>query len=131
MFILDKNKVSDKDLINTKEFIEFWKQYYKYVVKDEKDKDISYIEELNLNNNLTEQNVKRLLRWKDPHRLTEKIQSGNNEGSNNKKVEEVLKNFKNINDFRVGKISEDGFKGITENIFKTGVVWRVFLFRYR
>lgn len=128
MFVLDKSKFFDKVLINAEDFINVWRKYYNYVVKDENGKDILYIEDLNLNNNLTEQNIKRLLRWKDPHMLTEKIQSGKNEGSNNKKVEEVLKNFKNINDFRFGKISEDDFKGVTENIFKTGIVWRIFLF---
>lgn len=126
---MNEGRFSDKTLLNADDFTRFWSKYYKYVVKDENGKDdISYIEELNLNNNLTEQNIKRLLRWKDPHMLTEKIQSGKKKGSNNKKVEEVLENFENINNFRVGKISKDDFKRITESIFKTGVVWRIFLF---
>jgi hypothetical protein len=77
MFILDKSKFWDSDLRNAKEFVKFWSKYYSYEIKAIKSGDsISYINELNLKNDLTEQNVKRLLRWKDPRMLTEKILSG-------------------------------------------------------
>lgn len=67
MFVLDKNKFGDSDLTNAKEFVEFWSNYYHYEVEAFKSKEhISYLDELNLRNDLTTQNVKRLLRWNDP-----------------------------------------------------------------
>ncbi len=125
MFILDKNKFGDFDLENVGEFIEFWSYYYKDTTKDETGKIISYIEELNLNNDLTRQNVIRLLRWKDPLRLTEKI---GEEKKDNRKVLRVLENLNNLNDFRDKKTSENGFEKVVTDIFPNGTVWPVFLF---
>jgi len=129
MFILDKNKFGDSDLRNAKEFIEFWNNYYHYEVKVLKSKDnISYIDELNLRNDLTEQNVKRLLRWKDHRWLTEEILSGPNKGAENDKVISVLKKLESLNGFRHGRNDENSFLEIVKEIFPTGLIWGVFLF---
>ena len=77
---------------------------------------------------MTDQNIKRLLRWKDHRRLTEKILSGPNEGKENKKVLSVIKKTDSINKFRQGKINEKEFKIETEKIFPSGFVWQIFLF---
>jgi hypothetical protein len=129
MFILDKSKFWDSDLRNAKEFVKFWSKYYSYKIKAIKSGDsISYINELNLKNDLTEQNVKRLLRWKDPRMLTEKILSGPNSGDENYRVKRILNKLRDINDFRNGRIGEKSFLKIVENIFPNGLIWSVFLF---
>jgi hypothetical protein len=50
---------------------------------------IDYFSELNVGNDLTDENVRRLLRWKDPTRLTEVIK-----GRPNAKVVSVLKSVR-------------------------------------
>jgi hypothetical protein len=57
-------KFKDYDLSNAKEFVEFWSEYYNEDTLKvcNSDKVISYIDELNLQNDLTEENIKRLLR---------------------------------------------------------------------
>lgn len=129
MFVLDKNKFGDSDLANAKEFIEFWSNYYHYEVKVFGSEDnISYLDELNLKNDLTKENVKRLLRWKDPHMLTEDILSGPNKGRKNDRVMRVLNKLKSLNHFRYGRIDENSFLKIVEDIFPYGLIWSVFLF---
>ena len=131
MFILNKEQLKEFDLRKAKRFIEFWESKYpdrKIKRYDDKNKPIEYIEELNLGNKLNEDNIKRLLRWKDPMRLTEEILSGPNKGKKNEKVIKVLKNLENINDFRFGKMSEKDFKEKTNKIFPNGIVWQIFLF---
>ena len=128
MFILDKSKFWDSDLRNAKEFVAFWSEYYSYKIRAFKSGDsISYINELNLKNDLTEQNVKRLLRWKDPRWLTEETLSGPG-GSKNDRVKRVLNKLRSINDFRNGRIGENSFLKIVKNIFPNGLIWQVFLF---
>ncbi len=129
MFILNKSKFGNSDLTNAKEFVEFWSKYYSYEVKALKSRNnISYINELNLKNDLNKQNVKRLLRWKDPRMLTEEILSGPNKGSKNSRVMRVLNKLRRLNDFRNGQIDEKSFLKIVENIFPNGFIWPVFLF---
>ena len=130
MFILNIKQFEEFNLYKAKQFVDYWNNKYrndsvKVLISDEV---IDYVEELNLGNNLSEQNIKRLLRWKDPIRLTEKILSGPNEGKENKKVLKVIENIDYFNEFRQDKISEKEFKFITEKIFPTGFVWQIFLF---
>lgn len=122
MFILDKSKFADSDPANAKEFVEFWSNYYKYKEDDES----RYIKELNLNNDLTKENVKILLSWKDPLRLAEKI---GGEKRDNDKVLRVLNKLEDINNFRNGKISENNFENkLTNDVFPNGFIWNIFLF---
>jgi hypothetical protein len=130
MFVLNKEQLEEFDLRNAKQFVTFWssKNYYKSPKVFNKNEDISYFEELNLGKRLTEENVKRLLRWKDARRLTEKIQSGPKKGERNEKVIRVINELKSINEFRLGEITEEKYKEVTNNIFPNGIVWQVFLF---
>ena len=129
MFILDESKFGDSDLTNAREFVEFWGKYYSYAVKIFRSEDsISYINELNIGNDLSEQNVKRLLRWKDPRMLTEEILSGPNKGKMNRRVKRVLDRLRSLNDFRNGRIDENAFLRVAANIFPNGLIWSVFLF---
>lgn len=130
MFVLDKKKFKDSDLSNAQEFVEFWSEYYgeDTTTVFDSNKIISYIDELNLQNNLTEENVKRLLRWKDPMMLTERILSGPNKGEKNERVMRVIEKLKNINKFRYGEIDENTFGSDVYNIFPNGIIWQIFLF---
>jgi len=130
MFILDIKQFEEFDLNRAKQFVNYWSRHYSYdtIKVFGGNEVIHYINELNLGNNLTDQNIKRLLRWKDHRRLTEKILSGPNEGKENKKVLSVIKKTDSINKFRQGKINEKEFKIETEKIFPSGYVWQIFLF---
>lgn len=60
--------------------------------------------------------------------LTEKKLSRPNYGSKNDKVIRVVKELKSINEFRNGRIDENRFLKIVENIYPKGFIWQVFLF---
>jgi hypothetical protein len=130
MLILNSKQLGKFDLPKAKQFVDYWGKPYSYAsVKDyNTGKVIDYIEELNLGNRLSEQNIKRLLRWKDSHMLTEKILSGPDKGKNNIKVLKILEEQKSINRFRQGDIRIEEFKITTEKIFPKGFVWQIFLF---
>jgi hypothetical protein len=130
MFILNVKQFGDFDFTRAKQFVDYWSKQYSYdsVKAFDSDEVIDYIDELNLGNNLSEQNVKRLLRWKDPRMLTEKILSGPRKGSENKKVLKVIEKREQINKFRRGEIGVNDFKNETKKIFPNGFVWRIFLF---
>jgi hypothetical protein len=127
MFTFNTTKIVAFDLRTAGKFVDFWSNFYNETTKIfESDKKISYFDELNLGNELTKENVKRLLRWKDPVRLTEKIGT---KKTQNEKVKRVLENRENINKFRDREINEEKFgKIIKDHIFNTGIIWRVFLF---
>ncbi len=130
MFILNVKQFGEFDLTLAKQFVDYWSKHYSYdsVKAFDSDEVINYIDELNLGNNLSEQNVKRLLRWKDSRMLTEKILSGPRKGNENKKVLKVIEKREQINKFRRGEIDLNYFKNETEKIFPNGFVWRIFLF---
>ncbi len=87
MFILDIKQFEEFDLNRAKQFVNYWSKHYSHntIKAIGSNEDIHYINELNLGNNLTEQNIKRLLRWKDPRMLTEKKLSDPNKGKENEK----------------------------------------------
>jgi len=118
------------DLNKAKQFVDYWGKPYSYAkVKDcNTNEVIYYLEELNLGSRLTENNLKRLLRWKDPRMLTEKILFGPNKGKENIKVFKVLERRNIINRFREGNLEAEEFKKATEGIFPNGFVWQIFLF---
>lgn len=130
MFILNVKQFEEFDLYKAKQFVDYWSNKYQNdsVKAFNSTEVIDYVEELNLGSNLSEQNIKRLLRWKDPRRLTEKILSGPDEGKDNKKVLKVIENIDWFNKFRQGKIGEEEFKIKTKVIFPNGFVWQIFLF---
>jgi len=130
MFILNVKQFEEFDLYRAKQFVDYWSNKYQNdsVKAFNSTEVIDYVEELNLESNLSEQNIKRLLRWKDPRRLTEKILSGPDEGKDNKKVLKVIENIDWFNKFRQGKIGEEEFKIKTKVIFPNGFVWQIFLF---
>lgn len=130
MFILDIKQFEEFDLNSAEQFVNYWSKHYSYdtIKAFDSNEVIHYINELNLGNNLTEQNIKRLLRWKDPRMLTEEKISEPNKGKKNKKVLSVIEKTDSINKFRQSKINEKEFKTETEKIFPSGFVWQIFLF---
>lgn len=128
MYTLDPKQFSQYDLTKTREFVNFWEKYYKYKIKTfDETEEIDYIVELNVNQNLTEENIRRLLRWKDPTRLTHVKKSDPNKNLENPKVMKVLSNIDAINNFRADKITEDEFLLIANDIFPQGPIYRIFL----
>jgi len=129
MFTLNVKEFKKFDLNEAKKFVDYWSEKYSYEVKAlNSDEAIDYVNELSIKNELSEKNIKKLLRWKDPIRLTEVIQSGKNEGKKNKSVLKVIEKKNHINEFRKGKMSKKEFKAVTENVFPNGFVWPIFLF---
>jgi hypothetical protein len=129
MFTFKKESLEDFNPKKAKEFIGFWSSYYEETTRiANSDEVIHYLDELNIGHQLTEQNVKRILRWKDPHYLTEIRLSGKKKGKKNEKVEKVLKNRKAINKFRFGELNSSVFYEISKGIFSDGTVWTAFLF---
>ena len=71
MFILSQNDFYVRDVDRLLPFVKCWECYYRDSTKlPNSDDEIDYFSELNLGDNLTEQNLIRLLRWKDPRMLT-------------------------------------------------------------
>ena len=132
MFVITSSKLREFDINKAREFIDYWGRPHTFasVKCYDSDEEVNYIEELNIGNRLTEQNIKRLLRWKDPRMLTEKTLSGPDEGKDNKRVLKVLERRDDINQFRESSIGTgiDDFKRIVEEIFPVGFVWPIFLF---
>ncbi|MGB8225866.1 MAG: hypothetical protein WCE45_03210, partial [Sedimentisphaerales bacterium] len=121
MFVLNSNDFNNGDNNNINQFIEFWSQFIPLPPKIYgQNERISYIHELNLDNDLTEANMKRLLRWKDPRFLTEK----GDPHQPNPLVQNVLRHIQNINNFR--RFETD--KEIIGQIFPDGLIYKVFLF---
>lgn len=129
MFILNGDQITSFNLQHATVFIDFWSQFYEYKVTIlNSKKEINYFEELNLGDQLTPENLKRLLRWKDPKFLTRKIMSGPKKGHSNPRVDRVVDRLLEINKFRAGKLTEQQFMNITPPLFPNGVIWAIFLF---
>jgi hypothetical protein len=129
VYTLNRKEFSNFDLKSVGKFVEFWRQFYKYDIKiPETTVSIDYASELNMGADLTEQNLVRLLRWKDPRLLTEKIFSGPNQGATNVRVDKVKAELGSINDFRNGKLTYENFQKIVSNLFPEGdKIWPIFL----
>ncbi|MGA8623094.1 MAG: hypothetical protein WB660_31780 [Candidatus Sulfotelmatobacter sp.] len=125
MYTLNLLDVAQFDLSKAAQFVEVWSQYYDdSVTVFESEERIDYFSELNLGNDLTEENVRRLLRWKDEHRLTHIHREIRQE---NLKVRTVLNGLGEINQFRNGGSTEDDMRLVTQKVFPTGIVWKAFL----
>jgi hypothetical protein len=128
MFTLDPDQIAEFRMERAHAFVAFWRQFYNYrvTVLDESAL-IDYHAELNVGRELTDENVRRLLRWKDPHQLTHRIISGPNAGHDNPRVLKVLRHLDALNGFRRGGVSEDEIRRTVAGIFPNGIVFQVFL----
>ena len=96
MFILEENAFGDARLDNIGEFVNCWSQFDRSLVSDEvTHRRISYLDELHLGSDLTKENIRKLLRWKDPQHLSH----ANKRGTPNPKVQRVLAKIEAINSF--------------------------------
>ena len=115
MFVLNPDDFNSNDTANISQFINFWSQFISDPPSVYGQKEpISYIDELNLGNDLTKENVRRLLRWKDPRFWT------------GRKERNVLRHVQDINNFR--RFRTDKAKEIIDQIFPHGLIYTVFLF---
>jgi hypothetical protein len=69
MFTLNQKAFADNSLENIEDFVSCWSFFYKETPSDRSGDPIHYLEELYLNENLTEENIRKLLRWKSPRHL--------------------------------------------------------------
>ncbi|MCH7728701.1 MAG: hypothetical protein IH991_19785 [Planctomycetes bacterium] len=115
MYVLNRDEFRLVDKNRVVPFVECWEKYYDYESYDER----VYFEELNLGKDLTEQNVVRLLRWKDPRMLTHPKKS---DGKPNTRVVGVLEQLAGINGFRNSTLTAEEFQRITEQIFRSGFI---------
>jgi hypothetical protein len=128
VYTLSNVEICRFDLSRAADFVRCWEPFYRYSVKVFGDtREIDYFVELNLGNDLTRQNLERLLRWKDPHRLTERIVTGPNQGQRNGMVDRAISALPLLNRFRRGEIHGADASTAFSKIFHTGVVFRVFL----
>jgi hypothetical protein len=124
MFILDQLSFANNEFGNIDSFVNNWSRFYNETPGDTNGNPINYLDELNLNADLTIGNIQRLLRWKSPRHLTHE----NQEGEQNEKVQRVIQGIGTINSFRRGEVTEGDFLGFTANVFQNGFVYRAFLF---
>jgi hypothetical protein len=118
MYLLNRDAFRAVDTNGVARFVECWERYYK-------GNDREYSNELNIGNDLTEQNITRLLRWKDPRMLTHPRKT---DGEPNPRVTRVLEQIASLNRFRNGNLTAGDFQRITQNIFPNGIIWQLFLF---
>ena len=128
MYVPALSDVEKFDLAKASEFVEFWSQFYDYrVTVFGSEQEIDYFSELNTGNDLTAENVRRLLRWKDEKMLSERTLSGPNEGQENPRVTRVLASLSSINEFRKAESTNCDLLQTLAAIFPNGVVWGAFL----
>lgn len=118
MFVLDRAEFRAVDMACIGRFVECWERYYT-------DDDREYFEQINVGKDLTEDNLTRLLRWKDPRMLTHPRKA---DGAPNPRVTQVLAQIDSLNRFRRGDSTADEFQAITQKIFPNGIIWQLFLF---
>jgi hypothetical protein len=119
MYVLNRDTFRSVDTNRIVQFVECWERYY------DGDDIVEYLSELNIGNDLSEQNVTRLLRWKDPLRLTHPRKT---DGGPNPRVIRVLEQLGKLNEFRNGKLNASEFQSITNSLFPNGIIWQLFLF---
>ena len=132
MFVPVREAVEEFNPDRAGEFVRYWSRFYTYDVKVlGKHESIDYFHELNIRDgslyDLTKENILRLLRWKDPHMLTQEILTGPNKGKENDAVNHVLQRLNDINDFRRGAVAEDKIRAVADSVFGSGIVFRAFL----
>jgi hypothetical protein len=108
--------VGDPGVANATEFVDFWISSYK-----DSRQETHYFSQL-IEDDLTEENVRKLLKWKDPHYLADR-----SDGQPNPRVTRVLSHLHSLNQFRRGEIDEEQMWKITADVFPNGFVWRAFL----
>lgn len=126
MFVLNRDDFQGANEALLDHFVACWERYYRGSVRISPG-DVTLIDyeaELNVQNDLTEQNVTRLLRWKDPRLLTHP----RGDGTDNHRVTSVLDELDALNQFRNGNVNQQYFLQTTIRIFPSGIVWKLFLF---
>jgi hypothetical protein len=132
LFIVSPLDLKRFDVSRARQFVDFWSGFYTYnvtIAPTSKD-PINYFSELNLQSDLTEQNLRRLLRWKDPRYLSDPMLTkaelvGREQ---NQKLQRALECLGELNKFRRDLVSEEEMRRTTDKVFPKGLVYQVFLF---
>lgn len=129
MYVLDTGSFSEFNPTKADAFVKHCSRYHSYDVKKERaEKNIDYFIEINEGHELSQDNIRHLLRWKDPKYLSHTIKSGSNKGTTNPRVMRVLEILDYMNKFRSGTMPVTEFRKITCPLFPNGVIWEIFLF---
>jgi hypothetical protein len=124
MYILNSVDVAKFDVTKAASFVGFWSQFFEDESKDVDGTKIEYLKELNVGGDLTTENVRKLLRWKDPRLLTHPNKVT---GSDNPDVMKVLAKIDALNQFRNDRMTESDIRRIADDTFRDGIVWKAFL----
>jgi len=124
MYTLNAADVAKFDLTTASQFTDFWGQFFDDKTTDLDGSTIDYLTELNIGSDLTKENIRKLLRWKDPRLLTHPHKVT---GQDNPDVVKVLDKMAGINQFRGDQMTESDMRRMTEQIFQDGIVWKAFL----
>jgi hypothetical protein len=115
MFVLKRDEFGVVDRRRIAPFVKCWERYYRGAEKGFQE----YLSQLNLGRDLTNDNIKRLLRWKDARWLTHPMKHN---GGPNPRVARVLRQRASINAFRKGRLSAKEFTRIVKKIFPSGLI---------
>jgi len=109
MYVLNRDAFRSVNKNHVVRFVECWERYYDDAGYDKR----KYFPELNIGRSLSEQNISRLLRWKDPRLLTHPAKA---DGKANPRVIRVLEQIGAINGFGDRGLTTDEFQGVTQKI---------------
>jgi hypothetical protein len=124
MYTLNSVDIAKFDATKAVSFVEFWSQFFEDDSKDVDGTKIDYFKELNVGSDLSTENVRKLLRWKDPRLLTHPNKVT---GLDNPDVVKVLAKIDALNQFRNDQITESDIRRTADEIFRDGIVWKAFL----
>lgn len=125
MYTLNPLDIPRFDLTMASQFVKFWDQFYSYDVKLVGTEElIDYFAELNVGSDLTEENIRRLLRWKYSRHLTDPNVKTR---ERNPRVVKILAKLRTINNFRNGGVGEEDMRRTADEVFDSGMVYRPFL----
>lgn len=129
MFILNSGEFANFDLGKAQAFVRYWRQFYRDSTKVFGTHErIDYLTEIDPSRSLTVENVRRLLRWKDPKFLAQVILTGPNREQPNPRVERITGDLARLNDFRTGTLSESDFLKWARSMFPSSEgIWPFFL----
>jgi hypothetical protein len=107
------------DITKASSFVDYWSQFFEDESKDIDGTKTEYLKELNVGSDLTTENVRKLLRWKDPRLLTHPNKVT---GLDNPDVAKVLAKTDALNQFCNDQITESDIRHIADEIFRDGIV---------
>jgi len=114
----NKSFILDFKIVNMKEFIQFWQQYYSESTYPEKE----YLYHLKKDGSLTPEDLLYLLEWKNAKPLSQKKQLIYEKAKKN--LDRLMK-YRNLGRFKADHEFE--LYSLVSEIVRTGLIWKIFL----